>query len=186
MNPSTPTGKLFIVSAPSGTGKTTIIAEIQKENLAQISISHTTRPPRKGEVDGKDYFFVSREDFIAMRDDNLFLEWAEVYGNYYGTSNKWVQQQLKNNLNIILELDTQGAKQIKKLYPQATSIFISPPSVQALAERLKKRGKDSPEVIARRIAKAEAEMQYGNACDYVIINDNLQKAIAELRAILTN
>lgn len=178
-------GRLFVISAPSGTGKTTIVGRLRENSKLRVSISHTTRPPRGGETDGEEYFFVAPAEFIRLRDSGGFLEWAEVFGNFYGTGADWVQQCLAAKDDILLELDVQGARQIKRAMPDAVLIFIRPPSVAALAERLDKRGKDAPEVVARRLAAAEAEMAHANAFDYVIINDDLERAVAEARAIIT-
>ena len=177
-------GRLFVVSAPSGTGKTTITGRLQEMGAAQVSVSHTTRPPREGEIHGKNYFFVDDNQFAVMRDADKFLEWAEVYGYYYGTAAEWVRQQLQNGGNIILELDVQGARQVKKVIPQAVLIFICPPSLEVLAERLRSRGKDSAAVIAHRLSAAADEMRHRNEYNHVIINNNLEQAVAEVCAIV--
>lgn len=167
-----PGGRLFVVSAPSGTGKTTITSRLQSLNVAKFSISHTTRPPRRGERDGVDYFFTESEEFIRMRDGGAFLEWAEVFGNFYGTEKTWVQQQLAANANIMLEIDVQGAKKVRQAMPEAILVFIRPPSLDALFQRLTQRGTDSEESVARRFAEAQSEMAHANVYDYVIINDD--------------
>ena len=178
-------GRLFILSAPSGTGKTTVSRRIQAEGLVRVSVSHTTRPPRPGEENGREYFFVERDEFARMRDANLFLESAEVYGNLYGTSAEWVREQLAQGRNVLLEIDSEGARQVKSAAPDAVSIFLCPPSAEALRQRLEKRGQDSPEVVARRLAAAQDEMARENEYDCVIINDNLEKAVAEARDIIS-
>ncbi|MGI9297107.1 MAG: guanylate kinase [Gammaproteobacteria bacterium] len=175
---------MFVISAPSGTGKTTISGRLRRTGLLRVSISHTTRPPRAGERNGAEYFFVGRDEFLRMRDGGGFLEWAEVFGNYYGTGAEWVRNQLAAGADILLEIDVQGARQVKKAAPEAVLIFIRPPSVAALAARLKKRGNDAPEVVARRLAAAEAEIARAGEFDYGIINDDLDRAVAEIRAII--
>ena len=177
-------GRLFILSAPSGAGKTTVSRRLQAEGLARVSVSHTTRPPRPGEEDGREYFFVSRDEFARMRAAGIFLECAEVYGNLYGTSAEWVRGQLAGGRNVLLEIDSQGARQVKRAAPDAVSIFLRPPSVGALRQRLQSRGQDSPEVVARRLNSARDEIARQNEFDCVIINDNLEKALAEVRQIL--
>ena len=148
-------GRLFILSAPSGAGKTTVSRRLREEGLARVSISHTTRPPRPGEEEGREYFFVDRDEFTRMQNAGLFLESAEVYGNLYGTSAGWVQSQLGRGQNVLLEIDTQGAGKVKRALPEAVSIFLRPPSLDALRQRLTGRGQDSPEVVARRLAGAK-------------------------------
>ena len=173
-----------MVSAPSGAGKTTITERLRGMNLVQVSVSHTTRPPRPGEENGREYFFVGRDKFEGMRDNGAFLEWAEVFGNYYGTEKKWVRTRLDAGSNVLLEIDVQGATQIKLAMPEAALIFIRPPSLQHLEERLKKRGLDSHEEVARRLAEAESEMSHAGEYDYVIINDELERAVADARAVM--
>ena len=179
-------GRLFILSAPSGTGKTTLSSRLQADGLARVSVSHTTRPPRPGEEDGRQYFFVGRDEFVRMQNDGLFLESAEVYGNLYGTSAEWVQEQLAAGNNVLLEIDCQGARQVKHAAPYAVSIFLRPPSIDALRQRLNRRGQDAPDVVARRLAAAKAEMENENEYDCVIINDNLEAAVAQARQILSH
>ena len=178
-------GRLFILSAPSGAGKTTVSRRLQAEGLARVSVSHTTRPPRPGEEEGREYFFVDRDEFTRMQNAGLFLESAEVYGNLYGTSAGWVQSQLERGRNVLLEIDTQGACKVKSALPEAVSIFLRPPSLEALRERLTGRGQDSPEVVARRLAGAKNEMARENEYDCVIINDDLETAVAQAREILS-
>ena len=177
-------GRLFILSAPSGAGKTTVSRRLQAAGLARVSVSHTTRPPRPGEENGREYFFVDRRQFAAMRDAGIFLESAEVYGNLYGTSAEWVRDQLARGQNVLLEIDPQGARNVKRNAPDAVSIFLRPPSVQALRDRLQRRGQDSAEVVARRLAAARDEIARQNEYDCVIINDNLEKAVAQAQQIL--
>ena len=178
-------GRLFILSAPSGAGKTTVSRRLREEGLARVSISHTTRPPRPGEEEGREYFFVDRDEFTRMQNAGLFLESAEVYGNLYGTSAGWVQSQLGRGQNVLLEIDTQGAGKVKRALPEAVSIFLRPPSLDALRQRLTGRGQDSPEVVARRLAGAKNEMARENEYDCVIINDDLETAVAQAREILS-
>ena len=178
-------GRLFILSAPSGAGKTTVSRRLQAEGLARVSVSHTTRPPRPGEEEGREYFFVDRDEFTRMQNAGLFLESAEVYGNLYGTSAGWVQSELERGRNVLLEIDTQGACKVKSALPEAVSIFLRPPSLEALRERLTGRGQDSPEVVARRLAGAKNEMARENEYDCVIINDDLETAVAQAREILS-
>ena len=180
------TGNLFIISAPSGTGKTTIlrpiIAEIPK---ISFSVSHTTREARSNERNGVDYFFTSEDDFRKIRDNNGFLEWAKVHNNFYGTSQKEVMDKLAEGVDIILDIDVQGARQIRQRSDLiATSIFIVPPSWQELEARLCGRKTDSQETINLRLNNAKEEIRDADLYDYIVINDNLQEAIALVRAII--
>jgi len=179
-------GTLFIVSAPSGAGKTSLVAALL-EQLTQItvSVSHTTRAPRPGEQDGVNYHFTDAERFHERRRGGGFLEWAEVHGNYYGTSKQGVDDTLAAGSDVILEIDYQGAEQIRALYPGSVSIFVLPPSLAALRQRLDGRGQDSVAVIEARVAAAQAEMRHYAAADYLIINDEFAAALAELAAIVT-
>lgn len=178
-------GILYIVSAPSGAGKTTLVrALLQEDASIRLSVSFTTRAAREGEIDGVSYNFVSRERFDAMRDAGEFLEWAEVHGNCYATSRPWIKSQLAEGQDVLLEIDWQGAEQVRKLFPQAVSIFILPPSFAVLEQRLRGRGTDSAEVIARRLAAARDEMRRVNDFDYAIINNDLQAAMADLRSVV--
>lgn len=180
-----PLGTLYIVTAPSGAGKTTLVhAVLEREPGLALSVSYTTRAPRPGEVDGRDYRFVSREEFLRLRDGGELLEWAEVHGNYYGTSRTWIETQLQQDRDVLLEIDWQGARQVRRMFPHAVSIFILPPSLEALEARLRGRGTDSEATIARRLAAAREEMRHVEEFDYVIINDRLERAIDELTAVV--
>jgi len=180
------TGKLYIISAPSGAGKTSLVKQLiaEMENLI-VSVSHTTRPMRDGEVHGRDYFFVSVEKFKAMIEQQAFLEHAQVFDNFYGTAKKTVENSLTTGLDVILEIDWQGAQQIRKMIPESQSIFILPPSINILQQRLKGRGQDSDEIIARRMRDAVAEMSHYAEFDYIIVNDDFQQAQTELKSIMT-
>ncbi len=178
-------GSLFIVSAPSGAGKTSLVHALLNVNpQIRLSVSYTTRNPRPGERDGQAYHFVSRETFLAMAKQGEFLESAEVYGNLYGTSQKWIGEQIAKGDDILLEIDWQGAAQVRKLFPECVSIFILPPSLEALEQRLKGRGKDNDEVIAKRLAAVREDVAHVAEFDYVIINDNLNEALRELNAVV--
>lgn len=177
-------GNLFIISAPSGTGKTTILKRVMAivPGLA-FSVSHTTRPPRSGELDGVDYYFVDRRTFTEMRDRRAFLEWAEVHGNLYGTSRASVENQLAGGLDIILDIDVQGARQIRSCCP-GFSVFMLPPSWAALEQRLLDRGTDAAATIALRLQNARREMADLGHYDYLLVNDELDVAVDLLRAII--
>ncbi|SDH70631.1 guanylate kinase [Pseudomonas benzenivorans] len=178
------TGTLYIVSAPSGAGKTSLVkALIDSEAQVRVSISHTTRAMRPGEVEGVNYHFVSREQFHAMIDKSELLEHAEVFGNLYGTSQRWVEQTLAEGFDLILEIDWQGAQQVRRLMPQAKSIFILPPTQEALRHRLTNRGQDSGEIIERRMHEAVSEMSHYVEYDYLLINDDFAHALSDLKAI---
>ena len=178
-------GTLFIISAPSGAGKTSLVAELlQRLENIQVSVSHTTRPSRPKETDGIDYHFITQQQFETMIEQQQFVEHAEVHSNYYGTSKEWVQNKLSKGVDVILEIDWQGAEQVRKKIPSAKSIFILPPSKQALFERLKKRGQDSGQVIEQRIAAAKEEMSHYNEADYLIINDQFELACKQLQNIV--
>lgn len=180
-----PLGTLYIVTAPSGAGKTTLVhAVLEREPGLALSVSYTTRPPRPGEIDGRDYRFVSKEAFLRLRDGGELLEWAEVHGNYYGTSRTWIEAQLQQDRDVLLEIDWQGARQVRQLFGQAVGVFILPPSLEALEERLRRRGTDSEATIARRLAAAREEMRHVEEFDYAIINDRLERAIDELTAVV--
>jgi len=178
------TGTLYIVSAPSGAGKTSLVkALIDVEPQIRVSVSHTTRAMRPGEVNGVNYHFVEREEFVKMIEHGDFLERAEVFGNLYGTSQSHLQQTLDEGHDLILEIDWQGAEQVRKLMPQARSIFILPPSQEALRQRLDNRGQDSDEIIDARMREAVSEMSHYVDYDYLIINDDFAHALDDLKAI---
>jgi guanylate kinase len=178
-------GNLFIISAPSGAGKTSLVhALLDTDPLIDLSVSYTTRDPRPGEQDGRDYHFVSRETFLAMAKRGEFLESAEVYGNLYGTSQTWISRENARGRDVLLEIDWQGAAQVRRLFPECISIFILPPSKAALEQRLKGRGKDNEAVIAKRMAAVTADVAHVAEFNYVIINDNLDEALRELNAVV--
>lgn len=178
-------GNLFIITAPSGAGKTSLVrALLAADSQIQLSVSYTTRKPRPGEVDGVDYHFVDEAQFLHMLGDSDFLESAEVHGARYGTSQTRVDTALEAGTDVVLEIDWQGAAQVRFLYPQAVSVFILPPSMEALQQRLTNRGQDSGEVIARRFAAAREEMSHVGEFDYVTINDKFEEALEDLQAIV--
>ena len=177
-------GNLVVVTAPSGAGKTSLVKELlAADPQVKLSISYTTRPPRPGERDGHDYHFVSRETFEAMLGRGDFLESAEVYGNYYGTSQVWISDTMQSGKDILLEIDWQGAAQVRQLFPEAIGVFILPPSLETLHERLKARGQDSEEIIERRMRVAREDISHVSEFDYVIINNIFAEAVADLRAV---
>ena len=178
-------GNLFIISAPSGAGKSTLINALLKKHAdMQLSISHTTRAPRPGESNGVQYHFTDVPSFKQLIEQQQFLEWAEVFGNFYGTSKSAISDQLARGIDVFLDIDWQGARQMKAQLPFISSIFILPPSVQALEQRLNQRGQDSAEVIAGRMAQARAEISHADEYDYWIVNDNLEQATAEFEAVI--
>lgn len=178
-------GTLYVFSAPSGAGKTTLVKALldQTQDIG-VSVSHTTRATRTGEVDGKDYNFTSTEIFKSMIEHNEFLEHAQVFDNFYGTSQKWVEDQLAKGQDVILEIDWQGAEQVRKLMPNMVSVFILPPSRPELERRLQGRGQDSQEIIDRRMRDAVSEMSHFSEFDYLIINDDFDSALSELCAVV--
>lgn len=179
------TGILFIVTAASGAGKTSLVrALLESDNQLRKSVSYTTRPARPGEEDGRHYNFVSQQKFADMLKQREFLEHAEVHGNHYGTSKSWIERAMQGGHDILLEIDWQGAQQVRRIFPQAIGIFILPPSLASLEERLKARGQDSPEVIANRLKAARVEMSHVPEFDYVIINDKFEQAVQELICIV--
>ena len=178
-------GTLYIVSAPSGAGKTSLVKALtDADSGVQVSVSHTTRDMRPGEENGVNYNFVSKEVFLEMVGNSDFLEHAEVFGNYYGTSQSWVETTLKAGRDVILEIDWQGAQQVRRLMPEALSIFIVPPSKNALRERLDGRGQDSAEVIDGRMKEAASETSHYAEFDYLIVNDQFETALEDLKSIL--
>ncbi len=177
-------GTLYILSAPSGAGKTSLVkALLQQDDQVGVSVSHTTRAMRPGETDGVDYNFVSMDDFNALIEQGQFLEFAEVFGNKYGTSQQWVKEQLAAGRDVILEIDWQGAEQVRRLMPEAVTVFILPPSRSALRERLNARGQDSDEVIEGRMAEATSEMSHYPEYDYLLINDDFATALQQLASL---
>ena len=180
-------GTLYIISAPSGAGKSSLIQALLKTQPlydTQVSISHTTRSERPGEKHGEHYFFVSKDEFIEMIEKDDFLEHAEVFGNYYGTSRVTIEQVLASGVDVFLDIDWQGAQQIRTKMPQARSIFVLPPSKDELDRRLRGRGQDSEEVIAKRMAQAVAEMTHYAEYDYLIVNDDFDLALSDLKTII--
>ena len=179
-------GSLFIVAAPSGAGKTSLVnALVAQQADIVLSTSHTTRAARAGEVDGKDYFFVTQQQFIAMQGEGAFLESATVFDHSYGTSSDAVFEQLRAGTDVILEIDWQGAEQVRRNYPESTSVFILPPSKSALEQRLRGRGQDDDSVIARRMRDAENEISHYIEFDYLIVNDDFDVALSELVSIIS-
>ncbi|MFO7552297.1 MAG: guanylate kinase [Haliea sp.] len=179
------TGTLYTVSAPSGAGKTSLVnALIARCNQLRVSVSHTTRPQRPGEQDGVNYHFVDEAAFLGMLEQAAFLEHARVFGNLYGTSQAWVEEQLAAGTDVILEIDWQGAEQVKRLLPATRAIFILPPSRQALEQRLTGRGQDDPDIIASRMAQAVEEMSHYIQSDFLVVNNDFEQALAELEAIV--
>jgi len=178
-------GTLFIISAPSGAGKTSLVAALldRLDNL-QVSISHTTRQARPGEQDGVNYHFVTCEQFELMTANQQFVEHAKVHSNFYGTSKDWLESSLNKGVDVILEIDWQGAEQVRSKFPRSKSIFILPPSQQALFERLKGRGQDEDAIIKQRVAAAKEEMSHYNDADYLVINDQFEAACQELQTII--
>lgn len=176
---------LFIVTAPSGAGKTSLVkALIDSLDSLRVSVSHTTRSAREGETDGVNYHFVAKAQFVAMRGAGEFFESAEVYGNFYGTSKSWVNEQLALGVDVILEIDWQGARQVRDQHSRACSIFILPPSLQALTERLTGRGQDDAEVIERRMQQAVTEISHVSEANYVVVNDNFDTALSDLKSLI--
>ncbi len=178
-------GSLFIVFAPSGAGKSSLVqALLEQDKNICLSVSCTTRPPRQGEAHGREYYFLTVDEFLARKDQGEFLEWAEVYGHYYGTSSKILSEHMHSGSDVLLEIDWQGAQQVKRLFSDAVSIFILPPSVEELEARLTKRGLDTAEVIKRRIEEAHSEIKRVSECEYVIINQHFATAVSELVAVV--
>lgn len=184
MYPKSDHGNLFIVSAPSGAGKTSLLAKLLEEmpDLC-LSISHTTRPMRDGEQDGVNYHFSDRDTFVNMVEQGGFLEHAEVFGNLYGTSAQWVEEQQQQGKDVILEIDWQGAQQVRRLKPEAIGVFILPPAIETLRERLSNRGQDDNTVIEQRLAGAQEEISHYGEYDYLILNQDFDQALADLAAV---
>jgi len=179
------TNNIYIISAASGTGKTSLVKALSESlNNITISISHTTRPIREGEREGKSYFYVDKKDFKNMIDQNQFLEHAQVFDHYYGTSKKWVEQQTKNGYDVILEIDWQGAQQIKKKVSESISIFILPPSKQELQRRLETRNRDNKNNIIKRLSAAHEEIAHCVDFDFIVINDKFDVALTDLKSII--
>jgi guanylate kinase len=186
MQSDSPQGTLYIFAAPSGAGKTSLVkALVETTANIEVSVSHTTRAPRPGEVDGVNYHFTDVAAFQAMVAQGAFLEHAQVFDNYYGTARANIEQRLAAGVDVILEIDWQGARQVREQFPDSVGIFILPPSRQALEERLRGRGQDEDEVIARRMRDAESEMSHYGEFDYLVINDDFATSLAELAAIVT-
>lgn len=178
-------GKLYIISAPSGAGKTSLVKQLVADlDGLTVSVSHTTRQMRPGEAHGQDYYFVTVEDFKAMQGQQAFLEHAQVFDNFYGTAQQTVEDNLNQGLDVILEIDWQGAEQIKKLLPDSLSVFILPPSTEVLLQRLRNRGQDDEHIIARRMRDAVTEISHHDEFDYLVVNDDFALALTELKSII--
>ena len=183
-------GNLFILAAPSGAGKSSLIKALMEKyegnetTPMQVSVSHTTRQPRPGEVDGVHYHFVSREQFEALIEQGVFFEYAEVFGNYYGTSRVTIEQTLHRGIDVFLDIDWQGARQVKEQLPDTATIFIAPPSRKALQQRLTQRGQDTADVIEQRMIKAVSEISHYQEFDFIIVNDDFNTALSELEAVV--
>jgi len=178
-------GILFTISAPSGAGKTSLVNQLLQQNSQlELSVSHTTRPQRANETDGVDYFFVTKDQFATMQKEQQFIEFAKVYDNYYGTSSAFVQEKLAQGKNLILEINWEGAQQIKKKLPDTIGIYILPPSLNALQSRLKKRNQDDSQTIEKRINEAKSEIQYYDNANYIVINESFETALNNLQAII--
>jgi len=182
---ATVSGKLFILSAPSGAGKTSLTKAMLLTNINLCpSISYTSRPIRPGELEGRDYYFVERKVFEQKLEHGEFIESAEIYGNLYGTSQKWINETIDSGKDVLLEIDSQGAQQMRKIFSKVVSIFVLPPSLEVLESRLRKRNQDSQEVIAKRMAAAREEISHVSEYDYVIINDNMDIALRDLVCVV--
>lgn len=178
-------GKLYIISAPSGAGKTSLVKRILNEvDQLGVSVSHTTRPMRANEHQGQDYFFVNIDCFKKMSTEQAFLEYAQVFEHFYGTAKQQVMETMHQGLDVILEIDWQGAQQIRTIMPQCQSIFILPPSIEILQQRLKNRGQDSEDIILKRMKAAKVEISHYQEFDYLIVNDHFEKALLELKSII--
>lgn len=180
-----PTGQLYVISAPSGAGKTSLVkALLESTPNLEVSVSHTTRDIRPGETDGINYHFIDGSEFESIRDANGFFEWAQVFGNFYGTSNQAVQEKLADGIDVILEIDWQGARQVKALVNTAISIFVLPPSTAALRSRLTDRGQDNDEIIEGRMQAARDEMAHYSDADFIVLNDDFETALRDLQSII--
>jgi guanylate kinase len=178
-------GNLFVVVAPSGAGKTSLVGKLlEREPNIHLSISYTTRAPREGERDGREYHFVDKPAFEKMIDRGDFLEHANVYGNYYGTSKRWIEQELAGDHDVLLEIDWQGAGQLRALFRNMVGIFILPPSIAELRKRLESRGKDAPETIERRMASAREDISHVLEFEYIIVNERFEEALADLESVV--
>jgi guanylate kinase len=178
-------GSLFVVVAPSGAGKTSLVNELLKRDPnIKLSISYTTRQPRDGEADGREYHFVDKAAFERMIGAGDFLEHANVYGNYYGTSKRWIEKELAGDHDVLLEIDWQGARQLRSLFPDMVGIFILPPSIEELRKRLESRGKDSPETIARRMSSAREDISHVLEFEYIIVNERFEAALMDLESVV--
>jgi guanylate kinase len=179
-------GRLFVFAAPSGAGKTTLVHAVvtKRQERLRFSISYTTRQPRRNEADGVDYLFVTKDEFLRLRDEGEMLEYAQVFDNFYATSRSQVEKHLAEGYDVILEIDWQGARQVRQSMPECVSIFILPPSVEELERRLRDRRTDAPEVIERRLRDSLSDMSHWDEFDYVIINDDLNQAVADLEAVI--
>ena len=179
------TGSMLMVVAPSGAGKSSLVNALLKQDAGiDLSVSFTTRAPRPGEVNGREYNFLSEAEFLARKEAGDFLESAKVHGNYYGTSKSWIESQMKNGRDVILEIDWQGARQVQAIIPQAIWIFILPPSIQALEDRLLHRAQDDEATIQKRVMAAKEELTHVAEADYLVINDDFQTALAELNQVV--
>ena len=186
-------GNLFILAAPSGAGKSSLIKALLEKHLSsdahnnamQVSVSHTTRASRPGEIDGVHYHFVGRTEFEALIEQGAFFEHAEVFGNYYGTSKVVIEQTLRQGIDVFLDIDWQGARQVKAQIPDTATIFVAPPSKEELKRRLTERGQDSTEIIEQRMTKAVSEISHYHEFDFIVVNDNFSAALSELDAIVT-
>ena len=178
-------GNLFVVAAPSGAGKSSLVQKLlSKDKGIQLSISYTTRPPRGQEQDGREYIFVGRTEFQRRIDAGDFLEWAEVHGNLYGTSRHWLQQRMAQGVDVMLEIDWQGAEQVKRKFSNAVSVYLLPPSFEELEARLQRRGEDAADVIARRLHDARLETPHASAFDFIIVNHDFAHALRDLQSIV--
>lgn len=182
---TTTQGTLYIISAPSGAGKTSLVKALLQTGIdLRLSVSYTSRAPRPEEIDGRDYHFVTREVFEQKLKQDEFLESAEVYGNFYGTSKNWINETMMSGRDILLEIDSQGARQVRQVFPGAVGIFVLPPSLEVLEMRLRHRAQDSPEAISRRLAAARTEISHVREYEYAVINDELDKALQDLKCIM--